>query len=129
MKREEVSILIVDDVNTIRVQVKELLKSFGFRKISVAQSGIEAQMALQTETFHLILCDWHMSPMDGIELLKFVRTDPKLIKIAFIMVTAESTKEKVVEAIQSGVDDYLVKPLTPLQIQNKVYGALLRKMS
>jgi DNA-binding response OmpR family regulator len=76
---------------------------------------------------HLVLCDWHMSPTDGMELLKFVRAHPTYGAAPFIMVTAESTKEQVVEAIKQGVDEYIVKPLTPDQIQGKVFGVLTRK--
>ncbi|MGK5082365.1 response regulator [Bdellovibrionota bacterium FG-1] len=127
MLREEVGILVVDDVNTMRVQIKELLNSFGFRKISLASNGQEAQKILTSQPIHLVLADWHMTPTDGMELLKFVRTHEQLKTMAYIMVTAEGTKEQVVLAIKSGVDDYLIKPLTAVQIQNKVYGVLLRK--
>jgi two-component system chemotaxis response regulator CheY len=127
MLREEVGILVVDDVNTMRVQIKDLLRQFGFRKVTLANNGEEAKAYLESEPIHLIMCDWHMTPVDGMEFLKYVRAHDTHKTTAFIMVTAEGTKEKVVEAIKSGVDDYLVKPLTPTQIQNKVYGVLLRK--
>jgi two-component system, chemotaxis family, chemotaxis protein CheY len=127
MVREEVKILVIDDVNTMRIQIRDLLKMFGFQKISLAGSGEEARKILGVEPFDLVLCDWHMEPGDGFEVLKFVRGDAKLKGVSFIMVTAESTKEKVLEAIQSGVDDYLIKPLTVAQIQTKVYGVLVKK--
>ena len=73
------------------------------------------------------MADWQMSPTDGMELLKYVREHAEHKSMAFIMVTAENTKEKVIAAIKSGVDDYLVKPLTAAQIQNKVYGVLLKR--
>jgi len=127
MLREEVGILVIDDVNTMRVQIKDLLKQFGFRKVTLAANGEDAKGFLESESIHLIMCDWHMAPVDGMEFLKYVRAHDTHKTTAFIMVTAEGSKEKVVEAIKSGVDDYLVKPLTPVQIQNKVYGVLLRK--
>jgi two-component system chemotaxis response regulator CheY len=127
MLREEINILVVDDVNTMRVQVKELLKSFGFKKITAASNGEEAKKLLDLEDVHLVLADWKMEPGDGMDLLLYVRKHPQHKNMPFIMVTAESTKEKVIEVIKAGVDDYLVKPLTPVQIQNKVYGVLLRK--
>jgi two-component system chemotaxis response regulator CheY len=127
MLREEVKILVVDDVNTMRVQVKDLLKSFGFRIVTLAENGEAAKAALNTDTYHLILCDWHMTPTDGIDFLKHVRGNEKTKNTAFIMVTAEGTKEKVVEAIKNGVDDYLIKPLTLEQISTKVHGVLIRK--
>jgi two-component system chemotaxis response regulator CheY len=127
MLLEEVNILVVDDVNTMRVQIRDLLKTFGFRKIVVNSNGEEAKRTLQSEAFQLILCDWHMAPINGLEVLRFLRTDAVLKEIPFIMVTAENTKDRVIEAVKEGVDDYLVKPLTPMQIQTKVYGVLLKK--
>lgn len=127
MFREDVSILVVDDVNTMRVQIKDLLKQFGFRKILVAADGEEAKKLLGEHSFQLVLADWHMSPLDGLGLLRFMRHEPKFKDIAFIMITAESTKERVMEAIKAGVDDYLIKPLTPMQVENKIFGVLLRK--
>jgi two-component system, chemotaxis family, chemotaxis protein CheY len=127
MLREEVGILIVDDVNAMRVQIKELLKSLGFRKVMLAANGEEAKQIIAVEPPHLMLVDWHMAPCDGMELLKYVRAHRLHKEVAFIMVTAETTKERVMEAIKSGVDDYLIKPLTPIQIQSKVYGILLKK--
>lgn len=127
MLREEVSVLVLDDVNAMRVQIRDLLKTFGFRKITLAANGEEGKKFLKSEPCHLILADWHMEPCNGIELLKFVRGDAALKDIGFVMVSAESTKEGVLGAIQAGVDDYLIKPLTSEQIENKVYGVLLKK--
>src|SRR5687767_739177 len=109
MLREEVGILVVDDVAAMRTQISDLLKSFGFRKIRTATSGEEAKAFLQLVETHLILRDWQMQTMNGLEFLKYVRAHPNFGKVPFIMVTAESTKERVIEAIKSGVDDYLVK--------------------
>ncbi|MGZ3689448.1 MAG: response regulator [Bdellovibrionota bacterium] len=127
MTREEINILVVDDVQAMRVQIKDLLKSFGFRNITAVEGGGAAKKTLEDTAFQLILCDWHMTPTDGLEFLKYVRAHPNYKTVSFIMITAEGTKEKVVEAIKSGVDDYLMKPLTIEQIQNKVYGVLSRK--
>lgn len=127
MLREKVSILVVDDVNSMRVQIRELLKGFGFRRVTVAENGEAAKQELEVGAFQLVLADWHMVPCDGFELLKYIRSHPEFKSMPYIMVTAECTKEKVIEAIKAGVDDYLVKPLTPLQIQTKVYGVLLKK--
>lgn len=127
MQREEVSILVVDDVNTMRIQIKDLLMSFGFRKISTAEGGEAAKAAISAGDFQLVLCDWHMSPTDGLEVLKFVRGQPQTKNLAFIMVTAENAMEKVTEAVKTGVDDYLIKPLTLEQIETKVHKVLAKK--
>jgi two-component system chemotaxis response regulator CheY len=127
MLREDVAILVVDDVQAMRTQIREMLKESGFKKVRVAANGEEGKIALSSEPTQLVLADWKMEPLDGMGLLKFVRSHPTLKDMAFIMITAETTKERVVEAIQSGVDDYIVKPLTIAQIQSKVYGVLIKK--
>jgi two-component system, chemotaxis family, chemotaxis protein CheY len=127
MIRSEVGVLVVDDVNSMRMQIKELMKSFGFRLVSTAGNAEEAMAMLDVEPFHLLLCDWQMGTQSGLDLLRHVRAHPKHKDLPFIMVTAETTKEQVVLAIKAGVDDYLVKPLTRAQIESKVYGVLLRK--
>jgi two-component system chemotaxis response regulator CheY len=131
MTRDEVSVLVVDDVNALRVQVRDLLKSFGFRKVTIASNGEEAKKFMgQPEMgapFQLILADWQMAPVDGIELLKWVRAHKDYASVPFIMVTAGNTKDQVVTAVKAGVDDYLMKPLTIAQIQDKVYSLLVKK--
>lgn len=127
MVREEVSVLVVDDVNTMRVQIKELLNSFGFRKITAVEGGEAAKAALASNTFHLVLCDWHMEPTDGIAVLKHVRAQPQTKNMAFIMVTAENSMEKVGEAVALGVDDYIIKPLTMETIETKINKVLVKK--
>jgi two-component system chemotaxis response regulator CheY len=127
MNLADLPVLVVEDVNSTRFQIRDVLKECGFRKIALASSGEEAKAVLLTESINLILCDWYMSPTDGFEVLKFVRASEKLKYIAFIMVTGESTKERVIDAIHAGVDDYLVKPLTTLQIESKVFHILTRR--
>ena len=126
---DESRILIVDDVNTMRMQIKELLKTFGFQHLHTVANGEEAKIELAKNPYTLVLADWHMEPGDGMNLLKHVRQDPSLENLAFVMITAESTKERVLEAIKSGVDDYLIKPLTRAQIETKVYSVLLKRRS
>lgn len=118
--------LVVDDVNTMRVQIKDLLKGFGFRKINAVEGPGAAKKALRrANALDLVrLADATHGRMD---LLKYIRSHPDFKNIAFIMVTAESTKEEAIEAIKSGVDDYLIKPLTVDQIQTKVQAVLQRK--
>src|SRR5687767_12109580 len=99
MLREEVSILVVDDVAAMRTQIRDLLKSFGFKNVRVASSGEDGKNQLDAEATHLVLCDWQMQPTSGLEFLKYVRAHPDYKGIPFIMVTAENTKERVIEAI------------------------------
>lgn len=127
MRVQEVSLLVADDVNAMRVQMRELLKSFGFEIIHLASNGQEAKQILNEQKVDFILCDWHMGAFNGIDFLKYVRVEPKFHKIPFVMITASNTKEEVLGAIRAGVDDYIVKPLTLDQIQEKVFKVLVRK--
>jgi two-component system chemotaxis response regulator CheY len=127
MTLAEVPVLVAEDVNSTRFQIRDVLKECGFRKIALAASGEEAKACLLAEPALLVLCDWYMSPIDGFEVLKFVRSTERLKQMAFIMVTGESTKERVIDAIHAGVDDYLVKPLTNVQVQSKVLQILKKR--
>lgn len=120
-------ILVVDDVNAMRVQIQKLLETTGFKKILQADSGEAAKKILENEPVNFIVSDWHMEPMSGMDLLAWVRAQPKIKGLPFIMVTAEATKEEVVKAIQAGVDQYIVKPLTKEQIQDKILTVLVKK--
>ncbi len=127
MLLEDVGVLVVDDVNTMRIQIKELLKTFGLCKVTLASNGEEAKQVIGSSPIQLVLVDWQMKPTDGLELLKYLRLHPQHKQMAVIMVTAENTKELVGDAIKAGVDDYLLKPLTLVQIRNKIYGVLLKR--
>ena len=127
MTRDELSIVVLDDVGLVRDHIQVLLAQFGFKNVTTCSSVAEVWSALLTKTVHLILSDWHLGPPNGFDLLKELRTHPEYRDIAYIMITAEAVKTQVIQAVQYGVDDYLIKPLTPEAVQNKVYGVLLRK--
>lgn len=127
MRVQDVHVLVADDVNAMRVQIRDLLQGVGFAKIHLASNGQEALDTMERHTVHLVLSDWRMEPIGGVDLLKAVRSHPRYNGIAFVLVTAESSKELVVQAIQAGVDDYLVKPLTVEAIQSKVFKTLLKR--
>ena len=127
MTLADVQILIVDDVQSMRIQVKEILKSCGFEKIRTASNGLEALGMVNEATAHLLICDWHMAPMSGLELLKEVRNKEAIKDTAFVMLTAEGTKERVLEALKSGLDGYIMKPFTVEHARLKVMDALLKR--
>jgi two-component system chemotaxis response regulator CheY len=127
MTPAQVEIIVVDDVQSMRIQVKEILRSCGFEKIRSAGSGLEALRMMNEQRAHLLICDWHMAPMSGMELLKEVRGKDALRNTAFVMLTAEGTKERVLEAVKSGLDDYIMKPFTTEHARLKVMGALLKR--
>jgi two-component system, chemotaxis family, chemotaxis protein CheY len=112
--------LVVDDFSTMRRIVRNILKQLGHNDVEEAENGREALQKLKREPFDFIISDWNMPTMDGLELLKAVRADPQLKAVPFLMVTAESKQENVVEAIKSGVSNYIVKPFTADVLKGKI---------
>lgn len=113
-------ILVVDDMSTMRRIVKNILKQLGFSNLDEAENGQEALVKLRAETFGFVVSDWNMPVMAGIELLRNIRGDEKLKHIPVLMVTAEAQKENLIEAIQAGVNNYVVKPFTAETMQEKI---------
>ncbi|MDD5206883.1 MAG: chemotaxis response regulator CheY [Desulfobacterales bacterium] len=116
-------VLVVDDFATMRRIVKGVLKQLGFSNIIEAEDGNTALGELKKEKIGLIVSDWNMPNMSGLDLLKAVRGDASLKAIPFIMVTAEGQKENVIEAVKAGVSNYIVKPFTP-----ETFGEKLQKV-
>ncbi len=113
-------ILVVDDFSTMRRIVKGILKRLGYREIDEAEDGQMALKRLKESKYQLIICDWNMPVMTGLDLLKAVRSDEELKAIPFLMVTAEAKKENILEAIQAGVSNYIVKPFTEEVLSKKL---------
>jgi two-component system, chemotaxis family, chemotaxis protein CheY len=113
-------VLVVDDFATMRRIVKGVLKQLGFSNIVEAEDGAAALDALKKEKVGLIVSDWNMPKMTGMDLLKAVRSDEGLKETPFIMVTAEGQKENVIEAVKAGVSNYIVKPFTPETFSEKL---------
>src|SRR3972149_5006108 len=103
-------ILIVDDYKTMLRIVRNLLSQLGFNNVDEATDGSSALHKLRDKRFSLVISDWNMEPMTGLQLLKEVRNDAKLKALHFIMVTAESKTDNVVAAKEGGVSNYIVKP-------------------
>ncbi len=117
-------ILVVDDYNTMRRIVRNLLKQLGFDNVDEAADGEEAFKKLNEKVFNLVISDWNMEPMTGMELLKKVRADAKLKNLPFIMVTAESKPENVIAAKQAGVSNYIVKPFNAETLKMKMSSVI-----
>jgi len=127
LRMSKVSVLVVDDAPFIRDLVKKALRShFPGIRIEDAVNGRKAQQMLSRERFDLILCDWEMPEMSGLELLTWCRTQDALKTTPFIMVTSRGDKENVVQAIQAGVSDFVGKPFSNEQLTSKVRKALGR---
>jgi two-component system chemotaxis response regulator CheY len=113
-------ILVVDDMTTMRRIVKNILKQLGFANVEEAENGQEALQKLRAEPFGLVVSDWNMPVMTGIDMLRAIRADEKLKAIPVLMVTAEAQQANLVEAIQAGVSNYIVKPFTAETMQEKL---------
>ena len=123
----KVNVLIVDDASFIRDLMKKGLRSqFPGIQLEEAVNGRKAQQIIAAQSFDLILCDWEMPEMSGLELLSWFRQQAEYKTVPFIMVTSRGDKDNVVQAIQAGVSDYIGKPFTQEQLITKVTKALSR---
>jgi two-component system, chemotaxis family, chemotaxis protein CheY len=121
---KNMTILIVDDYKTMLRIIRNLLKQLGFNNVEEASDGAAAFSLLQNTEVHLVISDWNMEPMTGLELLKQVRADDKLKSLPFIMITAESKTENVIAAKQAGVNNYIVKPFNAATLKTKMSSVI-----
>jgi two-component system, chemotaxis family, chemotaxis protein CheY len=117
-------VLIVDDYKTMLRIIRNLLKQLEFENVEEATDGTEALAKLRAGSFGLVISDWNMAPMTGLDLLKEVRADGRLKATPFIMITAESKTENVVAAKQAGVSNYIVKPFNAETLREKIEKVL-----
>ena len=113
-------ILVVDDMVTMRRIVKNILKQLGFANVEEAENGQEALQKLQTDRYGFVVSDWNMPVMTGIDMLRAIRADEKLKTTPVLMVTAEAQQSNLIEAVQAGVSNYIVKPFTAETLQEKI---------
>ena len=113
-------ILVVDDFSTMRRIIKNLLRDLGFTNVSEADDGSTALPMLQNGDFDFVVTDWNMPGMQGIDLLRAIRSDDNLKHLPVLMVTAEAKKEQIVAAAQAGVNGYVVKPFTAATLKEKL---------
>lgn len=121
---KNINVLIVDDYKTMLRIVRNLLKQLGFNNVDEATDGSMALQMLRVGNYGLIISDWNMEPMTGLQLLREVRADAKTKDIPFIMVTAESKSENVIAAKQAGVSNYIVKPFNAETLKTKMTSVL-----
>ncbi len=117
-------ILIVDDYKTMLRIIRNLLKQLGFENVDEATDGTAALQKIRERPYGLVISDWNMEPMTGIELLREVRADEKVKGTPFIMVTAESKTENVIAAKQAGVNNYIVKPFNAETLKKKMNSVI-----
>lgn len=121
---KNMNVLIVDDYKTMLRIIRNLLKQLGFNNVDEATDGSMALQMLRVGNYGLIISDWNMEPMTGLQLLREVRADAKLKSIPFIMVTAESKSENVIAAKEAGVSNYIVKPFNAETLKTKMSSVL-----
>jgi two-component system, chemotaxis family, chemotaxis protein CheY len=120
----EKHVLVVDDYNTMRRILRNLLSQIGFTKIEEAEDGSTGLRKMRERAYGLVISDWNMAPMSGLDFLKEVRSDGSLKAVPFIMITAESKTENVVAAKAAGVSNYIVKPFNADTLKRKIEAVL-----
>ena len=118
-------ILVVDDSSTMRRIIVNTLARLGYKDVVQAGDGVEAWDALQANPdIEVVITDWNMPNMNGLELVKKIRAEEKYIDIPIIMVTTEGGKAEVITALKAGVNNYIVKPFTPQVLKEKLQAVL-----
>ncbi|HWL63659.1 MAG TPA: chemotaxis response regulator CheY [Steroidobacteraceae bacterium] len=112
--------LVVDDFSTMRRMVRVVLNELGYDNVTEAEDGDAALPILKQGGIDFLVTDWNMPGMQGLELLKAVRSDPKLAKLPVLLVTAEAKRDQIVEAAQAGVSGYVLKPFTAQTLKSKI---------
>ncbi len=118
------NILIVDDIEAMLRVLRNLLKELKFRNIEQAAEGGEALAKLRAGDFSLVISDWQMEPLDGIDLVREIRADDSLKHLPFVLVTAETQKDRLAAAAEAGVDTTIIKPLTAESLKKSLVGVL-----
>ncbi len=124
---KNMNVLVVDDYQTMIRIIKNLLKQLGFNNVDEATDGTAAYELISTKKYGLVISDWNMEPMSGLDLLKKVRAtanNDNISKVPFIMITAESKTENVIAAKQAGVNNYIVKPFNAETLKTKISSVI-----
>ena len=127
MADKNMRFLVVDDFNTMRRIVRNLLKELGFNNVEEAEDGVDALAKLKAGGFDFVISDWNMPNMDGLQLLQTIRADAAMGSLPVLMVTAEAKKENIIAAAQAGASGYVVKPFTADTLEEKL-GKIFEKL-
>ncbi len=120
MDKSKIRFLVVDDFSTMRRIVRNLLKELGYTNVEEAEDGQVALHKLETQPFDFVITDWNMPNMDGLTLLRKIRSHDKLKHLPVLMITAEAKKENIIAAAQAGASGYIVKPFTAAVLAEKL---------
>ncbi len=124
MVNKDIHILVVDDIENMRKLIASMLFKLKFTKIMMAENGRDAWTKIQNHQIDLVISDWNMPNMSGLDLLKAIRSDPNMSKLPVLMVTAEAVKGNIVEAAKFKVNGYIVKPFSPATLEAKINDIL-----
>ncbi len=116
--------LIVDDYRTMRRIIRNLLMQLGYNDVEDVGDGAAALALMRADKFDLVICDWNMEPMSGLELLKQIRSDAKLKSTPFIMVLAENKQANVTAAKEAGINEYIIKPFNAESLLSKIRASV-----
>lgn len=117
---KDIRILIVDDSVGIRLAAKKVFKNLGFSNLTTADDGTTALEELKKVPYDLVVADWNMPNMSGVELLKAMRADKALETIPFLLVTGEEDQDSLMEAIRAGINNYMTKPYEAKTLSEKI---------
>lgn len=117
---KDIVIVVADDYSLTRDMIRAILKQLGFSNVLTAENGKRACEIILGEHVDLVICDWNMPGMTGLEVLRTVRNSEKTKDLPFLMLTAEAYRENVVEAVKAGVTDYIAKPFTSQTLSDKL---------
>jgi len=115
-----IKVMVVDDQTSMRAMIRRTLQDIGFKDVRDRAGPAEALAAIRADRVHLIISDYNMPDMDGLQFLEAVRTDPVIGKTVFIMLTGSADKEIVQKAAALGVNNYVVKPFAPAALKEKI---------
>ena len=121
---KNLNILVVDDQQSIRDLTRHCLKQIGINQVSVAKSGEQALEVLGKTRFDLIISDWNMDGISGLELLTKIRGNPVIKSLPFIMATGQKDKAQVIAAKEAGVNNYIVKPFSTADLRKRVEAVI-----
>ncbi len=124
MAAQDYKVLIVDDHMVMRTLVKNFCVAMGFRHMDFASDGAEALHLLKNQDIDLVLMDWNMPGMSGLEVVKTARQDKAFDSVAFVMITAEAERDYVLKALEAGVVSYITKPFSQVDFEKKMKGVL-----
>ncbi len=124
MLKSDLRVLFADDLPVMKKLVISILKQINITNIDTASNGEEALELMTEKQYDIVLTDWNMPVMNGLQLLQKIKSDPVLKKTPVILITAEDDKDQVLEAIKAGVNGYVIKPIKASTLQEKIISTL-----